>query len=79
MISLTVFSKSGIFELSALLTINPPGSTTISPKSLFFHDLTLMFSDVKSIKPAQKFDYSMEYKTINTFELLQLLRYSLSF
>jgi hypothetical protein len=26
-----------------------------------------MFSDVKSIKPAQKFDYSMEYKTINTF------------
>jgi hypothetical protein len=29
-----------------------------------------MFSDVKSIKPVQKFDYSMEYKTINTFELL---------
>jgi hypothetical protein len=29
-----------------------------------------MFSDVKSIKPAQKFDYSMEYKTINTFGLL---------
>jgi hypothetical protein len=29
-----------------------------------------MFSDVKSIKPAQKFDYSMEYKTINTFGII---------